>query len=274
LKPKVGDLSVLSTDKTTINLQARVNFTNPTEYTAQIPYFNIHILNNGSVVGDATARNISVSRGNNTNVLVQATWDPTRFGGETAAKIGRELLSQYISGYNTTLTFQTHEGSIPHQPELGKALSKFAIELPTPRLSTPSDRVGDGDDGEDGDRTPHFIQDATFHIFSSTAQFTLISPLQKSTIYIDNINATALYNHTEPVGRILYDLPFKVPPGASQSPKLPVDVDFDSVGYGEIRKAFGGTLKLDARGTVGVRLGQWTETVWYVGTGIGASIRF
>lgn len=260
-------MSVVSTDKTTINLKALVNFTNPTDYTAQIPYFNIHILNNGTIIGDATARDVIVCEGNNTNVPVEATWDPTVFGGEEGAKIGRELLSQYISGYNTTLTFRAHKGSIPYQPLLGKGLSKFAINIPTPRLKTPTT----GHDN--GDNKPRFIRDATFHVFSSTAQFTLLSPLQQSTIFIDRINATALYNHTEAIGRILYELPFQVPPGASISPKLPVDVDFDSVGYEEVRKALGGTLKLDARGTVSVRLGLWTETVWYVGSGIGASIR-
>jgi hypothetical protein len=260
----------LSTGQTSINLEARVNFTNPTLYTAQVPYINIHILNNGSIIGDATARNVSITKGNNTNILVTVTWDPAKFGGKTAQKIARELLSQYVSGFNTTLTFQTHEGSIPHQPEVGKALSKFAIEIPTPRLSTPSTGDEDGDD----DHKPHFIQDATFHLLSSTAQFTLVSPLQYSAIYIEDINATAFYNHTEPVGKINYDLPFKVPPGSSQSPKLPVDWSFDSVGYEELRNALGGTLKLDAKGTIGIRLGQWSETICYVGSGIGASVRF
>jgi hypothetical protein len=268
MKPKVGELKVLSTSPTSINLQARVNFTNPTEYTAHIPFVNIHILNNGSIIGDATAQNVEVVQGNNTNVLVQATWDPTTFGGNKGAKIGRELLSQYISGFNTTLTFQTHEGSIPTQPKLGKALSKFEIEIPTPRLSLPS--TG-GDDG--GDQNSHFIDNAMFHLFSSTATFTLLSPLQYSTIYIDNINATAFYNHTEPVGHIDYDLPFKVPPGASQTPRLPVEWSLDSIGYDKLQQALGGELKLDAAGTVVVRLGQWSEKVWYIGSGIGASVR-
>ncbi|KAL2073187.1 hypothetical protein VTL71DRAFT_10511 [Oculimacula yallundae] len=264
-KPQVGELKVLSTSRTSLNLEARVNFTNPTEYSAQIPYFNIHILNNGSIIGDATANNIVVTPGNNTNVLVQATWDPTKFGGKKGAAIGRELLSQYISGFNTTLTFQTHKDSIPHQPELGEALSQFKIELPTPRLSH---------NGSSDDSKPHFIDDATFHLLSSTATFTLISPLQYSTIFIESINATAFYNHTEPVGQILYDLPFKVPPGNSQSPNLPVDWSFDSVGYEALKNALGGTLKLDAKGTVEIKLGEWRETVWYAGSGIGASVRF
>jgi hypothetical protein len=186
------------------------------------------------------------------------------------------LLSQYISGFNTTLTFATHEGSIPNQPALGKALSKFAITLRTPKLSAPNTGRGDDDqddDDDDDDNKPHFIVDATFHLFSSTAQFTLLSPMQHNTIYIETINATAFYNHTEPVGRMEYNLPFKVPPGTSLTPKLPVDWSAGSVGYESLRKALGGKLKLDGRGTFGVRLGEWTETVWYIGTGIGASIK-
>ncbi|KAL3427683.1 hypothetical protein PVAG01_01192 [Phlyctema vagabunda] len=270
LKPQVGDLTILSTGKTSLELQAKVNFTNPTEYTAHVPYISINILNNGSIIGQAIATDIDVIAGNNTNILVDATWDPARFGGDEARKISRELISQYISGYNTTLTFQTHEGSIPNQPKLGKALSRFKIEIPTPKLSTPSTGRGGGDDE---DSKPHFIEDATFHLFSSTATFTLLSPLQYSTIYIDKINAIAFYNHTEPVGRIDYGLPFKVPPGSSISPRLPVDWSLDSVGYDAVRKALGGTLKLDAKGNVSIRLGQWSESVWYTGGGIGASVR-
>ncbi len=84
------------------------------------------------------------------------------------------------------------------------------------------------------------------HLFSSTATFTLISPLPHSTMYITHINATAFYNHTEPVGSILYNLPFAVPPGAAQTPRLPVDWDLGTVGYDAVKSALGGRLKLDA----------------------------
>ncbi|KAI9643353.1 hypothetical protein NHQ30_007972 [Ciborinia camelliae] len=264
---KVGDLKISHTGPTSINLQAKINFTNPTEYTAHIPYINIHILNNGSIIADATIRDIDVLRGNNTNILVEATWNPVKFGGEKGRNIARELISQYVSGFNTTLTFETHEGSIPYQPKLGKALSKFAVTIPTPRLSTP----GNGND-KDSDGKPHFIDGATFHLFSSTAQFTLLSPLQHNTIYIESIDAQAIYNRTEPVGRIVYDYPFAVPPGTSESPRLPVDWSVDS-GYDLVARALGGTLKLDAKGTIGIRVGHWSETIWYFGSGIGARVR-
>ncbi|RFU25430.1 hypothetical protein B7463_g10910, partial [Scytalidium lignicola] len=273
LNPQVGKVKILDTSESAIHLQASVNFTNPTEYTATVPYVNIHILNNGSIIGSATAENVSVISGNNSNIMVEATWDPFTYGGKTAKAIGRELLSQYVSGFNTTLTFQTHEGSIPHQPRLGKALSKFAIEIPTPRVSTPSTGKDGDSDGEENEK-PHFLTGAIFHFLSSTAQFELYSPLQYSSIYLEEVNATALYNHTEPVGWIDYNLPFEVPPGRSLTPKLPVDWSMEGVGYDAVKKALGGTLKLDARGNITVRLGRWSETVWYMGDGIGAEIRF
>ena len=110
------------------------------------------------------------------------------------------------------------------------------------------------------------------HLFTSTATFTLLSPLPSTTLYITHINATALYK-TSPVGALHYDLPFAVPPGASQSPRLPVEWSLDSVGYEAVRKALGGELELEARAVVGIRIGGWEERVWFVGSGIGASVK-
>jgi hypothetical protein len=158
---------------------------------------------------------------------------------------------------------------------LGQALSSILIEIPTPQLGKePKKDPDDGNDDGQPDETskPHFIKSATMHLFSSTAEFILQSPLKTKTIYITSINATALY-HGEVVGRILYDLPFAVPPGESETPRFPVDWSIGSVGYEAIRKAVGGQLRLNASAIVGVRIEQWKERLWYEGHGIGAHIR-
>lgn len=59
-----------------------------------------------------------------------------------------------IKGLNTTVTVQSHEGTIPTLPQLGQALSALALDIPVPRIRFP------GDDDQDSDR-PHFIKDAT-----------------------------------------------------------------------------------------------------------------
>ena len=109
------------------------------------------------------------------------------------------------------------------------------------------------------------------HLLSSTATFTLLNPLSV-TIYLTHINATALYNHTEPIGQVLYSLPFAVPPGATTSPKLPVDWSLTGVGFDAVKDALGGTLKLDTVAYVGVRIGEWEDRICYKGRGIGAHI--
>jgi len=117
------------------------------------------------------------------------------------------------------------------------------------------------------------------HLFSSTATFTLLSPFDHTTLNINHINATAFYKE-EPVGHIHYGAEFSgmpeefpVPPGLSQTPRLPVDWSLGSVGYDAIKKALGGTLKLRAEAIVGVKIGEWRERVWFKGRAIGAKVR-
>jgi hypothetical protein len=103
--------------------------------------------------------------------------------------------------------------------------------------------------------------------------FTLLSPLPATTLFITSIDATAFYNHTDPVGRIDYTLPFAVPPGSSQTPRLPVDLSLGGAGYEALKNALGGTLKMDAIADVGVRLGEYSDLLFYRGKGIGAKVR-
>lgn len=245
-----------------ITLQALVNVTNPTPYTAYVPFVNVHLIANGSILGDGTIQSADIRAGNNTNLLVTATWNPAK-GGSHSRGTGRDLISQYISGFNTTITVKPHLNTIPGQRVLCKALSRFNATFAVPRLHLPGDTPGENS---------RFIRDATFHFLSSTATFTLVSPLQFNTLYLDFVNATAFYNHTEPVGRILYDLPFAAPPGKSQTPRLPVEWSIGSVGYDAVRRAIGGKLELDARAIVNARFGNWKESLWYEGSGIGASV--
>lgn len=112
-----------------------------------------------------------------------------------------------------------------------------------------------------------------FHLVTSTATLTLLSPLPHTALYITSLDATAYYNHTLPIGRVVYDLPFKVPPGASTTPHLPVDWTLDGVGFEAVKKALGGDLKLDAEAEVGIRVGAWEERIWFRGRGVGATVR-
>ncbi|KAF4123812.1 hypothetical protein GMORB2_5528 [Geosmithia morbida] len=278
LEPQVDELRILNTSDTGTWMQARVNFTNPFPYTASIPRLNVHLLGQDTVLGSATATDINLRLGNNTGHYIEAIWDPILLGNdpdsdsEPARDRARRWLSDYVSGKNTTLEVRTHAGTFPTMPLLGQALSGLNLTVPTPHLGLPG-----GDHGGGGGTPPtgdgHFVRDATFHLLSSTATFTLASPLHGTTVYLDRIDARAFYNSTEPVGRILTTNPFSVPPGLSTSPKLPVYLSPGGIGYDKLRGALGGKLDLDCVANVSIRIGQWTEWVEYTGSGVGAKVR-
>jgi Protein of unknown function (DUF3712) len=158
LSPKVSDLAILDTSATTISLQAAVAFDNPTEYSALLKFASVNILSNDTVLGHVTVNDATVVPGRNEKVIVNALWDP--HSSVNGPKVGVDLLSRWISGENTTLTFKTYEGTVPSNPALGRALSGFEVTIPTPRLSGPS-KPGNGDGDKDGDNKPHFIEEAT-----------------------------------------------------------------------------------------------------------------
>lgn len=81
-----------------LSLQAKMSFSNPTEYSAHVPFANVNILKNGTVLGNATVRDLTVLRGPNEDISVAAVWDPTSLNGDKGWQVGKELLSQYISG--------------------------------------------------------------------------------------------------------------------------------------------------------------------------------
>jgi hypothetical protein len=98
VEPKVNSLEILETTQTSIKLRANANVTNPTPYFATIPYVNVHIWKNESILASVTVQKTSVVPGFNPNVVVDVTWNPTLLGGEEGKLIGQTFLSQYVSG--------------------------------------------------------------------------------------------------------------------------------------------------------------------------------
>lgn len=117
--PEISGMEVVDTSDVALTLQARVNVTNPTEYSASIPRCNVSLWVNATRVGYAWA-SADIVPGPN-DVVVRASWE--------VGPVGSEWLSQYISGYNTTFTVKTHAHSIPSLPDIG-----LEMTLPTPRL--------------------------------------------------------------------------------------------------------------------------------------------
>jgi hypothetical protein len=110
--PKISDLAVVDASAGAITLQATANITNPTDYSAHVPHVNVSIFVNETKVGYAWLPSpVDVVPGVNPDLVIRAMWQ--------VGAVGREFLSQFISGYNVSFTVATHEGSIGGLPDIG-----------------------------------------------------------------------------------------------------------------------------------------------------------
>lgn len=104
INPRVESLDILHTTHSTISMQATVNFTNPTPYSASIPYIDCLLLFNGSALAHVTGRALSVVPGHNVGIPFEVLWSPLAASGDIGVIRGRELLSSYVSGNSTILS--------------------------------------------------------------------------------------------------------------------------------------------------------------------------
>ncbi|EWC45724.1 hypothetical protein DRE_05061 [Drechslerella stenobrocha 248] len=246
IQPRPSNVRVLSSTESSVKLSANVAFINPTNYTAAIPYFNIAILKNGTTLGNATVRGVGVGLGEN-RAMVEAVWAPLD-GGDEARTMGIALLNDYISGKNATIAVRVHEGSLPPLPGISKALGALEFNIPLPRI--PSD--DNPDIPGHSTNNSRFIQSATLHIVGRVG--------------------VASYNGTI-LGTLNYTYQFAVPPGVSETPKLPVQLNLSGSGYKFLWDARGGMLQIDATAQCNIKLDRWEERLDFEGRGIGAHIR-
>ncbi|GMG26971.1 unnamed protein product [Aspergillus oryzae] len=229
-------------------MKAKINLTNPSPYSASVPFVDFILVYNETKLAHITARDLVIVPGVNSGIHANLQWNPLELGGSAGIAAGQEMLSRYVSG---------EFGTFPAQPELGQALSRLGLEVPIPGVPVP------GNPGDE-DGKPKFIQDTTF---------TLSSPFPNTTIEVTSVEANAFYQKHEEVGSINYYIPFSVPPGLSTTPRLPVELNLNGIGYDALRKALGGTLKLDAVAKVGVLIRRYRTTITYYGQGITARVK-
>lgn len=242
----------------------------------------MHLGKDGFTIGNASVSNINIVPGEN-SVIVKAIYAPTgkgRDGSKDAIEKGLELLGEYVSGRNTTLTVTAFEGTIPSLPELSRALSGLGATLPIPRLQPPPSQHDPDDPSDDQPAsTSPFLQGATMHIISSTATFVLHNPLPKTPIIIYDLNGKAIYDGMK-LGSMCYDEEWEIlagreagEGGLSLSPRLPVDWKFGGQAYKAMVDALGGDLKIDARANITVGVGRWRGRMQFDGGGLRARIK-
>lgn len=118
-KHEVKEISVEHTTPESLTMKARVNVNNPTDYRSSMPYVNVSLYVNETRMGYAWA-SAEIKPGDN-EIISYVRWDKS--------KIGAEFMSQYISGYNVSLTIAQFDGSIPGLPNLG-----MNVTVPMPHM--------------------------------------------------------------------------------------------------------------------------------------------
>ena len=112
-RPGISDIKVVDSSHDTLTLQANANISNPTDYSAHVPHVNVSLVINETLVGYAWSSADVVPGAN--NITVRATWH--------TSDIGREWISRFLSGYNTSLTIMSHKDSILGLPDIGLNLT-------------------------------------------------------------------------------------------------------------------------------------------------------
>jgi hypothetical protein len=94
----VVSLQLGDTTESSMVVSTLVNFTNPTQYSATVPFIDLLILYNNTAVAHITTHNLSVVPGNNSYVPFDFFWCPSTSSGIDGVEAGRALFSSYISG--------------------------------------------------------------------------------------------------------------------------------------------------------------------------------
>lgn len=130
--PKAHKVVIEDTAPHSITLRVDLSINNPTPWGAIVPYMNVNITQNDTVLGNASVHNVHILPGNNL-LTVWAIWDPRTHGGGQAGKIGAHLLGEYISGKHSpqricslSLTQQSRPEYHHYYPPACEKLAIFA----------------------------------------------------------------------------------------------------------------------------------------------------
>lgn len=114
-KQEVGEISIVHTTEDKLTMQAKVTITNPTDYYAKMPRVDADLYVNGTKVGTAWGGG-NIKPGPN-EIISYVEWHKT--------PVGSQFLSQFISGYNVSLTIKP--GPLPGLPALPMNIT---VEVP------------------------------------------------------------------------------------------------------------------------------------------------
>jgi hypothetical protein len=79
-------------------MKAKVNVTNPSPYSAAVPFVDLILVYNETKVAHLIAHDLKIIPGVNSGIHADLQWDPLELSGPAGVIAGQEMLSRYISG--------------------------------------------------------------------------------------------------------------------------------------------------------------------------------
>lgn len=253
---------------------------NPTTYEAYLNYFDVLLVYRNQTLGNLTLEDTILVHGKN-QIGARLRYAPESFPlGPENLESGSDLISRYLSEEHVAITLRAHSKSLPDFPNLSDALAYLPLEfeIPIPQLPILDDDGGNGDGDGDDDAKPsrgtgsQFLVSASFHFLSSTASFILRNPLN-ATVTVTDLHAVAVY-HDNVIGTLDYGYPIILPGTERESETTRIPVSWCLPASDILRRALGGTLKVNATANATASIGTMTGMPLHiqlheVGAGVG-----
>ncbi|KAJ2279432.1 hypothetical protein GGH14_002768 [Coemansia sp. RSA 370] len=255
----VTRIHVLDTTRDQIKLEIDIGVENPFTYGAFISDMALEVNYAGLHIATVGVKELSLSQGTN-DVTVYV--DFNNYPGDPRQRM---LFLEASSGKNVTLEisgFPNCTTISPLEESLRGFSQKFTIDTSQLGSHSSSPGIFTG-------KFPKVLREVVFHIFTMSAEATVVNPVSGASVWIQTIDAIGYYEDDIPLGVLEYDFTDKQPSRQGQSnglllpynqaittPRLPITANETSIGWDVVRRAIGGTLDVSVFTNIQMQVGN------------------
>ncbi|KAJ2150994.1 hypothetical protein IWW43_003623 [Coemansia sp. RSA 1935] len=255
----VTRIHVLDTTRDQIKLEIDIGVENPFTYGAFISDMALEVNYAGLHIATVGVKELSLSQGTN-DVTVYV--DFNNYPGDPRQRM---LFLEASSGKNVTLEisgFPNCTTISPLEESLRGFSQKFTIDTSQLGSHSSSPGIFTG-------KFPKVLREVVFHIFTMSAEATVVNPVSGASVWIQTIDAIGYYEDDIPLGVLEYDFTDKQPRRQGQSnglllpynqaittPRLPITANETSIGWDVVRRAIGGTLDVSVFTNIQMQVGN------------------
>ncbi|KAJ2586321.1 hypothetical protein IWW49_004085 [Coemansia sp. RSA 1797] len=272
----VTRIHVLDTTRDQIKLEIDIGVENPFTYGAFISDMALEVNYAGLHIATVGVKELSLLQGTN-NVTVYV--DFNNYPGDPRQRM---LFLEASSGKNVTLEisgFPNCTTISPLEESLRGFSQKFTIDTSQLGSHSSSPGIFTG-------KFPKVLREVVFHIFTMSAEATVVNPVSGASVWIQTIDAIGYYENDIPLGVLEYDFTDKQPRRQGQSnglllpynqaittPRLPITANETSIGWDVVRRAIGGTLDVSVFTNIQMQVGNAPLNFMIMGRNAPVKIR-